>query len=206
MMPIRHYYHVYAGGAWSAPLRRHFASLARYRLRTDMTVGLVGEPGDRDKAREMVTLRARDREFPPPVRWLEADEGFEQLTLRQVHQDVREIPGDFAVLYAHTKGAYVTSESNALWNWSVTRELVGEWQHCVELLGSHDMVGCHWVKSVGKEHPGQPMIFGGNFWWATAAYLRRLPLPRDKTRWDAEDWISLGNPKVYDMLPGWPDY
>lgn len=203
---IRHYYHVFAGGAWSAPARRHLMAMGRYRLETDMTVGLVGMPGDRKAAREMITLRAQERSLPAPAHWLEAKDGWEQLTLRRLHDDVREIPGDYPVLYAHTKGADVISEFNALWSQGMTRELVGEWRRCTELLADYDMVGCHWIQAPEKEHPGQPMIFAGNFWWATAAYLRTLPPPETKTRWDAEDWVSQGDPKVYDMLPDWPEY
>jgi hypothetical protein len=47
-------------------------------------------------------------------------------------------------------------------------------------------------------------MFGGNFWWANANYLRTLPPLRYKDRFDAETWIGLGNPLVHDLLPGWP--
>ncbi len=206
MTLIRHYYHVFAGGAWPEPVRHHIAMLGRYRLATEMTVGLVGAPPDREKAREMVLLRTRNQRLPDPVRWLEADDGYEQLTLRQIHVDAHQVPGDSAVLYMHTKGAYVNTEHNALWNWSMTRELIGEWKHCVGLLTDHDVVACHWIKAPERDHPGQPMIAAGNFWWARAAYLRQLPPPDNTTRWAAEDWVSQGDPVVYDMLPGWPEY
>jgi hypothetical protein len=154
----------------------------------------------------MITLRARSQALPVPVHWVEADHGWEQLTLQQVYDDVHQAPGDYAVFYAHTKGAFVDSEFNAYWRWSITRELVGEWRRCTVLLADHDMVGCHWIKAPEQGHPSRPMIFAGNFWWATAAYLRQLPPPGNETRYAAEDWVAQGNPKVYDMLPGFPEY
>jgi hypothetical protein len=60
------------------------------------------------------------------------------------------------------------------------------------------------VKS--PEWPEQVPFFAGNFWWARASYLRTLEPPLEESRWQAETWVSLGEPKVYDVLPGWPNY
>jgi len=43
-LPIRHYYHVYAAGAWMQPVREHVAALAVSGLRVPTVVGLVGAP------------------------------------------------------------------------------------------------------------------------------------------------------------------
>jgi hypothetical protein len=212
MPPIRHYYHCFAGGAWSPPVRDHLTALGRAGL-DDMatTVGLIGSKHDCAMAREMFAYRSRKWVLPEPARWLEAREGHEQLTLQQIHNDVHNIPGDYAVLYAHAKGSYRDSDANSAWRRSMTARVVGQWEQCVEHLEKgFDAVGCHWVKAEdyreGEEFTGQPPFFAGNFWWARSSYLRTLPPPKSESRWDAELWLPSGNPQVYDMLPGWPDY
>jgi hypothetical protein len=65
-------------------------------------------------------------------------------------------------------------------------------------------VGCHWIRN--PEWPEQGPFFAGNFWWARSGYLRMLPEPLNETRWQAETWITLGSPRIRDMLPEWPTY
>lgn len=201
-MQPRHYFHVYAAGAWECPVREHIAALAEAGLRADTTIGLVGTPGERHKAREVIGDALADVGLPAPAGWVEADEGWEQVTLQQIHLDVQKIPGEYPVLYAHTKGASDDTALNAAWRRAMTRELVGGWQHCTALLADgYDTAGCHWVSA------GGPSFYGGNFWWATAEYLRRLPAPDSENRWRAETWVSSdSSPRVADLKPGWPRY
>jgi hypothetical protein len=211
-MKIRSYFHVYAAGAWAAPVRDHWTALGRSGLDDAvMSVGLVGPARDRQVAREMITLRSRQWDIPEPVRWLAADEAWEQLTLAQVHADVQEIPGEFAVCYVHTKGAHDDCDRNVAWRRSMTRRVVYGWEHCLDLLAEgYDTAGCHWLTP--DEHhnpPNRPVttpMYAGNFWWARASYLRALPPPGNEYRHRAEEWIGLGNPKAADLLPGWPEY
>lgn len=205
-MKIRHYYHCYAAGAWSAPVRDHFTALGRAGL-DDMalTVGLVGPAQDRLTARERVTELCAKWALPQPEAWPEEDEGWEQVTLQRLWQDVQEIPGEYGVLYMHTKGAARNLDSSAAWRRSMTQALVSKWEECTGWLeGGYDAVGCHWVKA--PEWPEQEPFFAGNFWWARASYLRTLDPPLNETRWQSETWISLGKPRIHDMLPGWPNY
>lgn len=210
-MDVRHYYHVFAAGAWSLPVREHVTALGRAEFRGDMTVGLVGPAEDRARAREMVLMRLREWPLPDPVAWTEADEGFEQVTLRQVYADVHATADEYAVLYAHTKGALYNTPWNAAWRRSMTRHVVSGWQDGVTLLEKEgcDAVGCHWLTRE-KHHEPQAgkfvttPFFGGNFWMARASYLRTLPPPASEHRHQAEEWIGLGDPKVHDLLPGWP--
>lgn len=212
-MKIRHYYHCYAAGAWSAPVRDHLTALGRAGLDDmAMTVGLAGPQRDRQVAREMITLRCQRWSLPEPVRWIEADEGWEQVTLRVIREDALATTGDYEVLYAHTKGAHDDSDMNAAWRRSMTRKLVYGWEECTELLaGGYDTAGCHLLTPEGyrDHHPRmnyRSMVYGGNFWWARASYLRTLPLPGSENRHQGEEWIGLGHPKAADLLPGWPDY
>ena len=92
---IRHYYHVYADGYWHTPVAEHLDALAESGLKPHLTVGVVGEPANRRAVR--VALR-----FAGVARWIEANTGWEQVTLDALRQDAAS--HDDPVLYAHTKG------------------------------------------------------------------------------------------------------
>jgi hypothetical protein len=212
MKPVRHYYHVYASGAWSEPVREHFEALGRAGFEGEITVGLVGYDEDRAMARMMISSHMRMWGFPalPEKNWIEAREGWEQLTLQKIHNDVQYTPGEFAVLYAHTKGARDNSTWNALWRRSMTSHVVSGWESCAGFLERNgtDAVGCHWLTPEEHHDPPDYVVdspfFGGNFWVARASYLRRLPPLESQYRHQAEEWVGLANPMVRDVLPGWP--
>ena len=203
-LPVRHYYHVYAAGAWMQPVREHIAALAVSGLRAPMMIGLVGVRGGRWQAREMITAWLDGAGLPAPERWAEADEGWEQVTLAEIRADVHRIPAEFAVMYAHAKGAHNPSPLNAAWRRSMTRHVVCGREECAGLLeDGYDTAGCHWVHA----QKSTVMFYAGNFWWARASYLRQLPEPPRESRWQAETWVSsVSGPKAADLLPGWPRY
>lgn len=214
MLTVRHYYHVFASGAWAEPVREHFQALGAAGFRGDIIIGLVGPTDDRKIAREMIGMHLRTWGLPEHVEYLEAREGHEQLTLRQIYTDVHQNPGEFAVLYAHDKGSWDNSAWNACWRRSMTRHVISGWENCEMLLEKgYDAVGCHWL-TPGRYHkpPGRMVtspFFGGNFWMARASYLRKLPLLEEEDyyyedRYQAEAWIGLEKPRVRDLLPGWP--
>lgn len=209
MAAVRHYYHVWAAGAWECPVEEHLTALAAAGLRAGMVIGLAGPAGDRRTARKTITRRLSELGLPAPLRWAEADEGWEQVTLGQVHLDVHQVPSEYPVLYAHTKGAHNNSETNAAWRRSMTRRLVSGWRQCAKLLDDgYDTVGCHWITPEDEcPYPDQTVdspFYGGNFWWASSSYLATLPEPWKAARHDAEAWVGLGAPCAYDLLPGWP--
>lgn len=205
---IRHFYHVYASGAWSTPVREHAEALGKSGFEGETVVGLVGYPEDRERAKNHIVMRFGSNGVPIPEVWVEADEGFEQLTLSKLHCDIHNIPGNFPVLYAHTKGAHDDSEWNAIWRRSMTRHVVSNWRACAALLHDYDTVGCHWLTP--EEHhnpPDYPVtvpMYGGNYWWARTQYLRELPPPENEYRHQAEEWVGQNKPKAFDLLPGWP--
>jgi hypothetical protein len=205
-MPVRHYYHAYAGGLWQVPVAEHLAAIGDAALggMDAMVTGLAGPGTARREARDVIAAGQRAWGCPPHVaRWIEADEGWEQLTLQAIHEDVHEIPGELAILYVHTKGAHDDSPVNKGWRRGMTRQVVGQWQRCTELLAEgYDAVGCHWV----VQYPENPPFFAGNFWWARASYLRTLAPPVNDSRYTAELWLSQGAPRVFDLVPGWPGY
>jgi hypothetical protein len=194
---IRHYYHVYADGQWREPVNEHLAALATITEPMHLTVGVVGAEEHRHEAMRHISSYAWVN------RWVEADTGWEQVTLQRLRDDLAS-GHNSPVLYAHTKGASDWSEINVVWRQSMIRHVIGRWQECLEHLRTVDAVGCHWLTR--EQWPGliTTPIFGGNFWWANPSYLETLPPLRYDDRWQAEGWIGINNPTAHDLLPGWP--
>lgn len=192
---IRHYYHVWADGAWEEPVYEHLTALEVAGLDCDMTVGVVGSEVNR------IAVLVAVGELPDAV---EASAGWEHLTLTALHDSARRNPDD-VFLYCHTKGAYHPSPLNTSWRRSMTARLVLGWEQCTDLLRTHDVVGCHWVEGGGTRDPYY--LLAGNFWWANGSYLASLPEPGlwADSRSEAERWIGRGQPDVADLRPDWPN-
>jgi hypothetical protein len=198
---VAHFYHAWVDGDWTEPVLGHVDALLAADFTEPVYLGLVGAKLWRDAA--------RDAFDPLDVRVAaEADEGFEQVTLAKVREYALDHPGD-AVLYAHTKGSADATEFRKEWRRSMTKLVVRDWRINLAHLDRFDAVGCHWLTREGfpgfeQEFPDGIPFFGGNFWMARCDYLRRLPEPPSRTRFDAERWIGMGDPRVLDLLPGWP--
>lgn len=229
MIAVAQFYHVWADGAWEIPLAEHVAAMREAQFFAPLNVGIIGSQANQERVCQWLS-----RELPG--QWelaASAPQGYEEVTLMAIREWA--LTSDGAVLYSHDKGALTRSTFEAEWRRRITRELVGKWQHCLTLLARCDAAGCHWLAPgqdwprpwpasgnlIGVSHPH----FSGNFWWATASYLRRLPgypfdvphyegccyprsVPRARGettgRWLAELWIGLGSPQIIDLYPGMP--
>lgn len=184
-----HFYHLYAGwdSLWMAPVFEHFTALRDAGFVGDVVLGVVGSPQERELAVRIV------REFRPEARVsVEADEGYEMITLGCLHHAVQQLARDTPVLYAHTKGSWRTTDFQNKWRRRMTRDCITGWRHCIDLLQQNDLVGSRWMISGG---------FAGNFWWANAGYLAALPVIAEYDRWQAEVWIGQKPFKVFDLDP-----
>lgn len=177
-MRVAHFYHLWRPGQWREPAHEHLDALVQSG-------------------------------FEGPVHLSFA--GTEHETLERVREYAQRNEG--AVLYAHTKGASDPSDFNARWRRSMTDRLVRDWRANLAHLEGHDAVGCHWLTAARfpdrRDCPPEQgnvsvPFFGGNFWLARCEYLRTLPPCPQENRWDAERWIGMGDPRVFDLLPGWP--
>ncbi len=207
-------YHIWTGGQWRKPLREFSDALVAAEFTGLVRVGIVGPVG----WEELRTEFPRLCRFPIVV----ADHGNEHLTLNAVRtmlisEHVQGPPDRVGghVLYAHTKGSHDNTPFRDRWRRSMTNRLVGQWRSVAALLdtGQIDAVGSHWLTeaqfgsaifSQTRPAPGSG-FFGGNFWMARADYLRSLPPCPAEPRWAAESWIGTRRPRVYDLLPGWPN-
>jgi hypothetical protein len=188
------FYHIWAGGAWGDPLNDYLVALDG---RPSYFV-VVGAPDERKLVQETGIV---------PVEF--AEMGGEAVTINALHEYAQTHKG--AIMYAHSKGSSPGALRDAgftmRWRRSMLKHVVKRWHICVQLLEHCDAVGCHWLT---KDHDAvkfgetKPPFFGGNFWAARCDYLRDLPPCPLEPRWDAESWIGQNNPRVVDLLPGWP--
>jgi hypothetical protein len=205
---VAHFYHLYAAGRWREPVTEHLAALSRVGFDNPLYAGLVGSRAQRAVARDALAQAGRS-----VVIVAEADDGWEQVTLCLAHRWARE--NDGAVLYAHTKGAYSPGAFQDAWRRSMTSALLSDLEGNLKLLeAGYEAIGSHWLTP--EEFPPERRhtdgrwtttpYFGGNFWLATAAFLRTLPEPALESRHDAEVWLGRGSrrPRVHDLVPGWP--
>ena len=196
---LHHFYHVFADGHWRTPVQEHVQALAESGFDRPITVGMVGTRGNRNGARAVID------DLCYVENWVEADVGWEQVTLQLLADYAAEAQG--AVLYAHTKGAANPAPIQDAWRRSMMVHTIKGWKYCLQAIGSgYEAVGCHWLTK--KEFPGTVEIpfFGGNYWMATCRYVRRLPPLPMEDRHGAERWIGMADepPHVLDLFPGWP--
>ena len=212
------FYHAYLVNRWEEIVTEHLDALESSGLASELEVlylGIVGHPDEKTKLVKLCQARL-------PIEIVgQADRGWEQITLRALW----ERAGDFDVLaYHHTTGVtydlgempyggYASQEAfNHAWRESMTRATISRWRECVRLLGTHEVVGCHWivhpaecVGSAGESVEADTHFMGGNFWWARATTIGRFAPPRMRHRYDAEMWLGHnGVTDVFDLTPGWP--
>lgn len=195
MTSLYHFYHVYAEGDWEEAANEHYTAIKEHGLGSRLEgiyLGIVGTDANREAVKKLT--KSYDLDCQTHVR-AEAPHAWEQLTLEALRRHCAVNDGN--VLYAHTKSAANHTPINIGWRSSMCYYNVVKWEEAIQHLETADTVGCHWVNDA---------IWGGNYWWATARYIRRLPPLKHQNRYQAEEWIgSIANPLIYDMNPGWPD-
>lgn len=161
---------------------------------------------------------AKESNFLGPVTHWVAPNTWEDSTLRILQGYCKDNPEDF-VLYTHTKGAfrdeYLVDKAtgraaphslNDLWRGSMIDRLIRAHSPRMRDLEENDICGMYWVEPPEVTRP----YFAGNFWWARADYVARLPeLPvlTVMSRHEAEKWVASGNPRVkalscgFDSIP-----
>lgn len=141
---------------------------------------------------------------------------YEGLTLKHLFQKANERAYD-SCCYFHTKGLRQISDPDCQpqmfrsvnsWRHMMESIVLDRWTNAIPQLNNFDAVGTNF------RHEPWPH-FGGNFWWASASYLRGLPHPISgqyppfdafpddellRTRTNYERWIGIGQPKICDFL------
>ena len=207
-MNIHHYYHVYALGNWQQPLNEHIDAVKMSGLLNaigHIKIGIIGSEPLRNKVYEFLDLRKTPYEIIA-----EQDNGWEQMTQTKIYDDSHNNEG--VVLYAHTKGAANPHQQDmnevSAWRRTMCYYNIINWRDCVESLKTNDVCGVYWMEMPTQpEHFDHKWFFAGTYWWARMDYIRQIPPPSMKNRYNAEGWIGMSpnNIKVRDFAPGWDD-
>lgn len=195
---IHHFYHLYADGQWRIPLEGHAEAISKITEPIKVEVGVVAESQE-NRLEVIEEILRLDWDVVST-----SSSGWEQETLEMIWANSMEIDGP--VLYAHTKGAANPTPVNHAWRGCMTRNTIGMWEDALDALegDTYDVVGSHWLTPERYPEQVQVPYFGGNFWWANPTYLRTLPLPSNKNRYEAEAWLGQNRPRAWDLRPGWP--
>jgi hypothetical protein len=120
--------------------------------------------------------------------WSRSLHEFEVPTLARLQSWCRQNTG--GVFYIHTKGVSRSHDCPTVVDWRALLErfVIDEHELCYQSLQKWDAVGANW-------HLRPFPHFSGNFWWARADYIRRLPdiasHPDRSDRLFCERWIGL---------------
>lgn len=181
--PVRVVYHVAGiGGHWRQIVREQLdqfraAGLTRVHC-THVGTGLA----------ELIGL-ARAAAVELVVCSSDADpKQYERPGIRLAHR--LALAADGPVLYCHSKGVSRPLHEPVWHEWRrlMARHVVGDWRvHAAEIAaGRIDAAGVNWWTKNDWTH------FSGNFWIASAAWLRKLPDPDKyyRDRWSCERWVG----------------
>ena len=124
---------------------------------------------------------------------------FENTTIRLLHVFAKMNP-TYNILYMHTKGISYTKEhvfypGVKAWNHYMMYSLVQNYKKCIQLLKVYDTVGCNFRP---EEH-GNGQHYSGNFWWASARYVKHLPIHYLKDKYHPEFWLLQNQPLYFNI-------
>ena len=201
---VKVFYHLACMGDWRPVFSEQMRQLAGNGFR-EINLTLLGTPGDIRAAEALcaeLNINARLIFRAPELTH------FEMPALLAVEEYARQNNGH--VLYLHSKGVSNPADPvKAKWRHLMMRELVENWESCVPQLPHYDVVGVNWRDMPPISH------FSGNFWYASARYLRTLPDfadyyehpryqiwdPINDKRLGCEFWIGSGReaPRVLSL-------
>lgn len=139
-------------------------------------------------------------------------------TILMIEERLKTLDGEAYLLYTHAKGCTHPDGDylRTRWRSCMMRNLVHNWRTCIiDLDKGYESVGCHFMQPPAT--PPKQYIFGGNFWWSRASYLRTLPsvMERERikisgldsleSRFESEVWLGNGPrpPRIKDYHPNW---
>ena len=124
---------------------------------------------------------------------------FENVTIRQLYTFCKMNP-EYKVLYMHTKGVSYVSNHVFLpgvnsWNRFMRYCLVDHFLDCLRILSIYDTVGSNYrpLESGNGQH------YSGNYWWANARYISKLPIDYLKDKYDPEFWLLQKEPLFFNV-------
>ncbi len=183
----RIYLHVFA--------RNHYYDIAveiltwikRSGLNAPITIGLIGDAHAETELYELAGVLELETEI------VRTDENtFEYHTLSLLWSDAHRARYE-KCLYLHTKGVTSASPTYTKWRHIMLDALVCAWRDRLRDLEAHDIVGCFFLDY-------WPCL-AGNFWWATADWIRELTAPQKSSdRFAFEKWVCTGQNRTPRLL------
>ena len=186
-MHIIGYIHVCQLGDWQRSFRMLINSIKQSQLYDNVNVIRIGVVNNVGKIINDPLLQ--DDKFE--LMYLGYAAQYERPTLLHMSARSRVDPVDTFYFYLHTKGIKhfgTSSDSNIVgWinlmlYWNIFR-----WQYATAVLKTYDVYGCNYI----IDH------ISGNFWWATAKHIQRLPRHIESHYIAPEQWVTLIKDKVY---------
>lgn len=195
--PLLHHYHLFVPSG---------AEEVATRIWSEHVAALESSGLGRRLERMETCLVGGEIDLPPPpcrhdvVRF---PGGHEMITLDRLRARVDEVPPDACFLYCHSKGVTKAARSEEAtlcshWRGAMLGHVVHGWRDSLRPLASGrcDVAGAFYLEPAAwcgrQPHFGGSPYFAGNYWWATAGHLRRLPRPAlDGDRYLAETWVGM---------------
>lgn len=104
-------------------------------------------------------------------------------TLKTLQNDCKLMDDKTNILYIHTKGATKPTIERQQWREYMEKELIDNYKFHIDILSkgfssSGVLMGIPFWSST---------IYGGNFWWTTAEYIKTLPEDLDWRNWNENE-------------------
>lgn len=190
--PIVGFWHIGVIGDWRRIVGEQYATLLATGLHAACEKIVVGLIGGRQHEAELPVPLFADRKLEVFV--TEDITDYEFPTLARLWQEAADRRDAFDCFYFHTKGASNATPATEAWRRYMEYFNLERWPDCVAALVDHD--------TCGVELDDVQSHYGGNFWWATSDYIRKLPngdhywrTHRDD-RGAAELYVCLAEPKA----------
>lgn len=156
-----------------------------------LVINNIGEPLDEEKYKQI-------HQKIVVINYSEDVSLFENATMKQVIS-FSKMHDDYNILYLHTKGVSYKPDFDfypGIMSWIrfMLYCLVDHSDSCIKLLERYDTIGVN-----VKEHDRNPLHYSGNFWWATTAYLKQLPITIFNTKYDCEFYTLSKNPNYFNV-------
>ena len=139
--------------------------------------------------------------YPPAkiIHYSKYTQEFENITIKMLYTFCQYHP-DYKVLYMHTKVVSYPRDHVFLpgihsWNQFMMYSLITNYQKCLRLMHIYDTVGCNFRPF----EDGNNQHYSGNFWWARANYVNKVPIDYMKNKYDPEFWLLQSKPMYFNI-------
>jgi len=181
------YIHVCQKGEWKRSYDMLISSIKNsglYDNLTEIRLGVVSEDSN------MIP----DERFKDPkikIVYTGNSDEYERPTLLNMKKRSNEDPENTLYFYLHTKGLrwYGTKHEDKVLEWinSMLDCNIVNWENAVNILNTYETYGCNY-------NGGH---YSGNFWWATAKHIQKLPDTIPEYYTAPEDWVLMNKDGLY---------